>query len=246
MMSPAILHTTAALSADEARAITDRIRRGVESVRSDLWEAKERKAWAALGYATFEEYVDSELNMTDRNARYLLNQESVIRQIAAATGNAFPVEIGVRAANEIKDAIPAVSEEIRERVESGEEPAAAVRAVVELKREERRVPHAGHEPEAEEDFAPDLAAELEHAHAEIDRLQALVDALSASDQGAEIARWADKFARLEGRLQAALREGSEAEKDAKYAKGMLAKIRSALRVERDSEILPALVAREAA
>jgi hypothetical protein len=49
------------LSSDEARALTDRIRSMVAGLLPLIREAFEMRAWAALGYATWDEYCDEEL-----------------------------------------------------------------------------------------------------------------------------------------------------------------------------------------
>lgn len=91
-----------------------------------------------------------------------------------------------------------------------------------------------------EDFAPNLVAELERADKEIRSLQGLVESLQTSDLAKEVAKWHLKFDQLDGRLQQCMTTGAEAAKQAKYQGELLAKIRKALRVEKNSQILPAL------
>ena len=109
------------------------------------------------------------------------------------------------------------------------------------------------DPEAEE-FAPNAAEEWDREHQEHLKLQDENKrikeenaSLAASDSGKEIARllgkvdsWKLKFDQLMGRLEQCNTTRAEAEKQAKYATGLLAQIRKALKVEKNSEILPAL------
>lgn len=114
----------------EAREITDRIRSSVDEVWRSLGEAHERKAYKALGYGTFQEYCETELGMTARNARYLLDQAMANREIEAAAGMGNALPISGRAAKDIKPQLPEVVDEIRERIEAGEDPEETVRETV--------------------------------------------------------------------------------------------------------------------
>lgn len=90
-----------------------------------------------------------------------------------------------------------------------------------------------------------LVVELENADAEIRSLQQLVESLQTTDHGKEIARLALKYNQLEGRLRQEITKANEAVKQAKYQGDLLKKIRGALGVERDGEIVAALMRRAA-
>lgn len=133
------VRSTAPLDSTEARALTDRIRAAAENLWSLLLEAYERKAWKVLGHGTWQAYVESEFNMSRRNSYLLLDQGRVIRALEEATGDVkHAAQITQRDAQALKPVLPAVTEEIRTRVEAGEEPAVVVKQVVEQKREERK------------------------------------------------------------------------------------------------------------
>jgi hypothetical protein len=87
----------------------------------------------------------------------------------------------------------------------------------------------------------DAVKELEHADTEIRKLTAQVESLSKPDQAAESQKWQQKFYELEGRLNQCMTTKAEAEKSAKYATGMLAKIRKMLGVEKNGEIEAAIM-----
>ncbi len=73
------------LTEPEARAHTDEIKRARRRTPA-LLAAYERRAWAALGYPTWEAYVRAELDMSRNRAWQLLRQGRVVREIEAAAG----------------------------------------------------------------------------------------------------------------------------------------------------------------
>lgn len=68
------LRTTQPLSAEDARELTDRIRRMVGLLWELVTEAHERKAHKALGYATWKDYVAAEFQMSESRSYQLLDQ----------------------------------------------------------------------------------------------------------------------------------------------------------------------------
>lgn len=141
-MSAAVeVRTTAPLDAAGARLLTDRIRDTACALHDLLLEAAERKAWAALGYPNWREYATAEFHISKSRAYELLDQAKVVSAMKAAAGGISDMsEITARDTKALKAALPEVTEEIRVRVEAGEEPAEVVRAVVEEKREEIKAP----------------------------------------------------------------------------------------------------------
>ncbi len=106
------------LTPDEARALTDEIRDTVDN----LWQLIERahagKAYKALGYTSWADYVRAEFNMSESRSYQLLDQARVIRAIERATST--DVEITEAAARDLAPILPLVTAEVRERVASGE------------------------------------------------------------------------------------------------------------------------------
>lgn len=90
------------------------------------------------------------------------------------------------------------------------------------------------------DPGDDLLADLERTELERGRLADLVETLTTDDTATALAKLSERYARLEGRLKQEMTTRSEAEKEAKYAKGVLAKVRKALGVEGDRGILTAI------
>lgn len=119
----------AAITPDEARRLTDRIRDSVEATWALLLEAHEQKAWAALGYATWAEYVSAEFNMSRRHSYRLLDHGRVVRAIEEATssvthgshGSVSPIgDISERVARDVRPHLDDVTNEIQQRI--AEEP----------------------------------------------------------------------------------------------------------------------------
>lgn len=134
----------------EAKALTERIRKHIDAAWQDITLAYEGKAWKAMGYASWEAYVKAEFDMGRSRSYQLLDQGRVIRALAAATGEvSTSVDISEAAARDIKPELPAVTAEIKQRVERGEDPETAVSATVaaartekERQREERKAHQA--------------------------------------------------------------------------------------------------------
>jgi hypothetical protein len=101
--------------------------------------------------------------------------------------------------------------------------------------------------EAEDHATPDLVSELEAADKEIRRLSSLIEQLTGDSDHAKVAaEWSMKFDQLSGRNAQLVRTLNEAQKQARYANDMLAKIRKALGVLVNADIIPALMARRMA
>lgn len=134
------------LTANEAFAITKRIRAAVDRVWSLLLEAHDRKAWKALKYPTWEAYIKAEFQIGRAHAYRLLDQGRVISAIEEATGNLSPTgDISERDARDIKGDLPAVVQEIKARVELGEKPQKAATDVIAEKRAAKDKTKAEHD-----------------------------------------------------------------------------------------------------
>ncbi|MGV8833266.1 MAG: hypothetical protein ACOH2N_14930 [Devosia sp.] len=120
----------------EAQLLTDRIRQNVDQLWSLLLEAHDRRAWKALGYGTFDDYVKSELPIGTRRAYQLIDQGSVIREISAAAGVDVQhvAHFTARDVAAVKDDLPAVADKIRVSVGSGDDPKKAIKEAVAAQR----------------------------------------------------------------------------------------------------------------
>lgn len=106
--------------------------------------------------------------------------------------------------------------------------------------EQRPAPIKEQKPEPETDTHADLIAETESLLAENRRLNERLNALTKDDLAAELNERVTRYHQLEGRLNQALTTSNEAQREATRRGKLLAQVRSFLKVERDSEILPKL------
>lgn len=128
----------------EARAITTRIKEAAESIWSLLLEAHDRKAWNALGYRTWADYVGVEFDMARAHSYRLLTQARVIREIESVSpdGDIAPL-ISEPIARDLKPVLAEVKAEIKQAVKNipADQPEAkqkAVKDVVTAKRAQVR------------------------------------------------------------------------------------------------------------
>ncbi len=124
------------LDVEEARSITDEIRRAADDLYDLLLEAHDRKAWAVLGYGSWAEYVKVEFNISRSRSYQLVDQAKVVRAIESAAGVSTSVDISEAEARAIKPVLSVITDEIRTRVGRGENPDDTVREVVAEAREE--------------------------------------------------------------------------------------------------------------
>ena len=119
------------LDATQARDLTDRIKESAETLWSLLLEAYEGKAWAALDYGSWREYIASEFDMDRSRSYQLIDQGKVIRALTEAGGVSTSVDIPEATARRLKPHLGDAVAEVREAVEGGAEPIEAVRTAIE-------------------------------------------------------------------------------------------------------------------
>lgn len=164
--------------------------------------------------------------------------EPVQEQVAEGTISATEA---VRVVKQHGEEAPAIIEQAAalSTEEGGAKAGRATRATLEAVTRPQN-PESGPADPEPEDQGHDLVAELEVAQREIARLTTLVASLQSTDQGREIVALHAQNAQLNGRLQKALESNAEARKSGEYMSGLLKKIRTALGVEKNSEITEAI------
>lgn len=216
--------TTDLLTKAQAKALTDRIRKHIDAAWADITAAYEGKAWKALGYSSWGDYVKAEFDMGRSRSYQLLDQGRVIHALADAAGEKVStmVDISEREAREIKDVLPGVTAEIKARVEQGEDPkkaidetVAAARAEKERQREERKAQQAEWDRQREEARArlnPDIQR-AEAAKARNGSVHAAVakpsHVLSLEDRIAELEEANRVLEAVNAELKAELKKFSE-------------------------------------
>lgn len=108
---------TEALTADEARDLTSRIDTSQDQHWALLYEAKVRRAWIPLGYASFGEYVAAELGMKRSQAYNLLTAYAIKNEIVSNLPAGFEMpDVGSTVLLGVtKEEAPAIAREMTRR-----------------------------------------------------------------------------------------------------------------------------------
>jgi hypothetical protein len=99
----------------EARGLTDRIRMATRFLCLLLLEAHARRAWIALGYSTWEQYVHSEFSISRSRSYELVDQARVIQCVRATAGMSGIPDISAYAAQQVKPRLAELNAMVRER-----------------------------------------------------------------------------------------------------------------------------------
>lgn len=75
------------MSTLEARTLTERIKSAAGDLAEMLWKAHQGKAWDALGYKTWNQYVDEELRMSKQHAFRLIDFVEVKNNLKSPIGD---------------------------------------------------------------------------------------------------------------------------------------------------------------
>jgi hypothetical protein len=117
------------MSSAQARMLTRQIRSSLDETWRLLHLAYERKAWVALAYRSWRQYLEAEFAMSDRNGRYLLTQARVIEALEAASGTTLSSgDVPQRTACALEKVLPEVVERIVDRAATA--PGTTRRAIV--------------------------------------------------------------------------------------------------------------------
>jgi len=128
---------TTPLNNEQARQLTDSIRNASEVLWMLIAKAHSGKAWQALGYSSWGDYVKEEFDMSRSRAYQILDQARVIQAIEAAVPEGTPVSpISEAVARDLKDVLEDIVPTIRERTE-GLEPNEAAAVLEEIVEEQR-------------------------------------------------------------------------------------------------------------
>ncbi len=178
---------------------------------------------AELKHGEFMPWVGKNCDFDQRTANAYMKGASQI-------GNALPISTNIRK-------LFGVTPESARKKSKPPSPAGAQSSADDPK--DKPKPEAKDLP-ANPDGDGDLLGELERADKQIRALQYQNDSLQKTDLAKELASWQKKYGQLEGRLHQEMASHKEAVRQAMYSTGLLAKIRKALKVEKNSQILPAL------
>lgn len=127
---------TTPLTSEQAAKLTATIRNVVDVLWILFERAHAGKAWQALDYGSWEEYVRAEFDMSRSRSYQILDQARVIREIEASVPAGTEVVLSEAAARDIRGVLDEVIPKIKERTE-GLTPLEASRVVEEVVDEQR-------------------------------------------------------------------------------------------------------------
>lgn len=164
------------LSEVKARELTDAIRSAATATYILLARAHEYKAWKALGYDTWKDYVSAEFDMSASRSYQLLNYYRDMEQIEASTPEGTEIKLTEWQARTLRDELPTITEKIREKTE-GETPERATAIVNEI------IDEAKEQKKIEDDAVASKQKSIDEAHEEGRRegLEAAADSLLGMD-----------------------------------------------------------------
>jgi hypothetical protein len=198
-----------------------------------LQQAKDGRAWEALGYDSWGAFVAEEIGMTRQHANQLLSDNSLRNSLKINEGVEGAPSTSGAALREIKKLPPEKrAEAVATASKAGKVTAKSIKAVVD----------AIQPPPSRSDGLAELAAAAEDAERENERLRRLNESLSATDAGAAIVKLNGKYEAVNGRVNQLLETESKMRSEIKYRDGILDKVRKMLRVESNARIVPALEA----
>lgn len=99
---------------DEAEQLTKDIKSTTTALYVLLKRAHDTKAWIALGYKSWTEYIENEFEFSRARSYQLINQANVIEEIESAGG--VEVYISEKEARDIKKRLPEITKKIEEDV----------------------------------------------------------------------------------------------------------------------------------
>lgn len=127
------------MSEAKARELTDAIRAAATATYVLLARAHEGKAYKALGYDTWADYVRNEFDITASRSYQLLDLSKVVREIEEATPDGTVVTITEAQARDIKRELPQITERIKAEVsDDPEEAAGTVERIIEDIRDQKK------------------------------------------------------------------------------------------------------------
>jgi len=127
------------MTREEATELTEDIKATTSALYIFLRRAHDDRAWIALGYTTWGEYVAKEFEFSRARSYQLLNQANVIEELSEASG--VPLYITERDARAIKKRLPEITEKLKKEVKDNgldkEEAEKKVKEIIEDDDEEK-------------------------------------------------------------------------------------------------------------
>lgn len=122
------------MTLERAKELTEDIKSTTSALYVLLKQAHDHKAWLAMGYNSWSEYIEKEFDFSRARSYQLLNQANVIEELTEASG--VPLYISEREARAIKKRLPEITEKIRDEVKDAEDKEAVEKRVNQILEEE--------------------------------------------------------------------------------------------------------------
>jgi len=138
------LEDSSELSEAKARELTSAIRAAAEATCILIARAHEGKAYKALGYATWADYVSKEFEFSPQRSYQYLFQFKAIKEIEAAAPEGTIVKLTEAQARDIKRELPFITSRIAEETEGMEvdEAADRIEEIVQEARDQKKADDA--------------------------------------------------------------------------------------------------------
>lgn len=109
------------LSKDEAEKLTGWIKSSTEMLSVLLYQAREGKAWKALGYESWETYCNSEFDFSGSTGYRKAIHGEVVSEISGHLPEGTELKLSQKDAKDIRDLLPEITEAIDEKVATTED-----------------------------------------------------------------------------------------------------------------------------
>lgn len=128
------------MSRDAAKKLTEEIRSTASATYVLVKRAYDYKAWLALGYSSWGDYVTKEFSISKSRSYQLINQAKVLDEISSVTPDGTDVMITEAQARDVRDALPKITNRVKEETEgqTPEEAAETVNSIIEDARTEKK------------------------------------------------------------------------------------------------------------
>lgn len=135
-----LLENEGDMSEQQAREITEAIRSAATATYILLAQAHEGKAFKALGYSTWADYVKEEFEISPQRSYQLLDLSRAINLIEDSAPEGTNVKLTEAQARDIKRELPKITEQIREATQNlePEDAGAEVDRIIEEAREQKK------------------------------------------------------------------------------------------------------------
>lgn len=100
------------LTEDEAKQLTNDIKATTNALYVLLKRAHDTRAWSALGYKSWTQYIETEFDFSRARSYQLINQAQVIEEINEAAG--IDIYLTEKEARDIKKRLPEITEKIND------------------------------------------------------------------------------------------------------------------------------------